>query len=171
MNHPETRRSRGADDDARKWAFLQRAPEEDARAPELQHVAQALQAASLGDQDRFAALCMAMARDGVRYQLDTERTGSEDIAGYTRPKESPIEILARGVDDCDGKARLFCGLAIAGGLRARMVPHWREGTLRHVSAEVWRGGQWVPVEPTAKRARMGETYRQVPKGLHGEIET
>lgn len=171
MQPLQLRLSRGADDDARKWAFLQAAPVEDARSPELQHIAGLLMGASLGDVGRFVALAMALARDGVRYQLDTARVGGEDIAGYTRPSESPIAILERGVDDCDGKARLFVGLCLAGGVRARMVPYWSGQTLRHVAGEVLLGGHWLPCDPTAARARVGEVYTQVPRESDGRILT
>lgn len=154
--------------DRKKWAFLERAPEHDALDPGLQDVARALWRASLCRPLVFAHLVHALARDGIRYQTDTKRTGGEDIAGFTRRQSYPLEPLERGTDDCDAKARLFVALCRAVGLRARMVPRWDGETLRHVSAAVTIDGKELAAETILARARLGETAEQVPeeKGTH-----
>lgn len=154
-------------DDRKKWEFLARAPERDARDPELVRIARFLWFAALGKPWPFAHLCAALARDGIRYERDVARTGGEDIAGFTRGYRSPLEALRRGVDDCDAKARLFVALCRACRLRARMVPLWRGDELQHVSAEVFLDGEWQPVELTLARARVGDAPRDVPTEKDG----
>ncbi len=109
-----------------------------------------------------AAIIHTIARDGIRYQLDTARVGHEDIAGVTRPDEHPFAVLRRGVDDCDAKASLFVSLARAAGLEAEIVPLWRGPVLQHVFARVRIGGAWLPVELTLARARLGDEPFSVP---------
>lgn len=158
--------------DREKWAFLERAPAHDARDPGLQDVARSLWRVALcvgpSPHEPFARLAHAVARDCVRYETDTKRTGGEDIAGFTRRQGHALEALERGTDDCDAKARLFVALCLAAGLRARMVPRWEGETLRHVSAAVTINGRELAVETILARARLGETAEQVPteKGTH-----
>lgn len=153
-----------------KWARLNALSDRDARAPEMKTIAEILQRVARGEPDRFVALALAVARDTVRYVSDTARTGGEDIAGITRPYESPFEVLQRGADDCDGKARLVVAILLAGGATARLVPWWDRitGDLAHVSAEVFRGGKWLHLEAILARARVGETPDQVPTEASGE---
>lgn len=162
--------------DREKWAFLERAPARDAADPVIQDVARSLWRVALGTGETgerarraFAHLAHALARDCVRYETDTKRTGGEDIAGFTRRQGHTLEALERGKDDCDAKARLFVALCLAAGLRARMVPRWEGETLRHVSAAVTIGGRELAVETILARARLGEVAEQVPyeKGAHG----
>lgn len=163
----------------RKWEFLQRAPERDARNPGLRQVARHLLVAAGGRHRHrvFAHLAHALCRDGIRYRSDTARTGAEDIAGLTRDPQQgdALDAWHRGEDDCDGKARLFCALCLAVGLQARMVDHWKptaheDGAerLAHVSAEVSLDGRWLPVELTLARARLGERGEEVPKERNGQ---
>ncbi|MBK8997446.1 MAG: hypothetical protein IPM35_17090 [Myxococcales bacterium] len=162
--------------DREKWAFLERAPARDAADPVIQDVARSLWRVALGTGETgerarmaFAHLAHALARDCVRYETDTKRTGGEDIAGFTRRQGHTLEALERGKDDCDAKARLFVALCLAAGLRARMVPRWEGEVLRHVSAAVTIGGRELAVETILSRARLGEVAEQVPheKGAHG----
>lgn len=157
--------------DRAKWDFLQRAPAADARDPELARLAGALAAVSARARQparAFAHLAACVARDCIRYERDTARTGGEDIAGLTRPPAPALEAFRRGVDDCDAKARLFCALCLAAGTRARMVPLWRGDELQHVSAEVLLDGQWEPVELTLARARVGDRPKDVPREGDGQ---
>ena len=152
-------------DDLQKWAFLAQVPYRDAEALEIRRRAAGLMQAA-GDCPRcFAHLALALARDCVAFVRDTQRTGGEDIAGYTREptEQDATEALARGRDDCDAKARLFVALCLAAGLSARMVPLWKGGALSHVSAEVWLDGVWQPAETTLARARLGESPDRIPK--------
>jgi len=159
-------------DDLAKWAFLAQAPYRDAKHPRIEKIAAGLDLAANGDARCYAHLAHALARDCIRYVSDTQRTGGEDIAGYTRePGElDAVEALDRGRDDCDAKARLFVALCLARGLTARMRPLWRRSAdgdkLQHVSAEVLLGGRWQPVETTLARARLGEEPERVPKEAH-----
>ena len=43
-----------------------------------------------------------------------------------------------------------------------MVPTWHGDQLQHVSAEVELDGQWLPVETTLARARLGDRAADVP---------
>lgn len=153
--------------DRAKWEFLERAPARDARDPKLKRIAEFLWHAAEGRRLHFVKLCAALARDCIRYQIDTERTGGEDIAGFTRSYRSPLEALRRGVDDCDAKARLFCALCLACRVPARMVPLWNGAELQHVSAECQPGAEWLPVELTLARARVGEQPGDVPTERNG----
>lgn len=110
----------------------------------------------------FALLCHAIARDGVPYRSDTQRTGGEDIAGLTRPPEHPFAVLRREGDDCDAKARLFVALCRAGGLQAEVIPLWKGGALQHVFSRVRLGPVWESAELTLSRARLGDEPQTVP---------
>src|SRR4030042_428979 len=147
-----------------KWHFLAEAPERDARDTRVQTIAGALLGAALRNARVFLCLAHALARDGIRYERDIARVGSEDIAGLTRPvaPNDPIDALVRGRDDCDAKARLFVALCLPAGRPARMGGGGRQtghGTqmLAHVSAEAFLDRGWLPVELTLARARLGET--------------
>jgi transglutaminase-like putative cysteine protease len=157
--------------DREKWAFLQQAPARDALDPRVRALAARLsEAADLPGGSwpercrRFAMLAHTVARDWIRYQSDTDRTGGEDIAGFTRPPApgDAFEALGRGLDDCDAKARIFPALCLAAGIPAEMVPRWEGEKLAHVSARVWITGGWPPVETILARARLGETAESVP---------
>ena len=151
-----------------KWNFLRDAPANDARNPVLRRLAHHLKEAAFGNPWRFATLAQSVARDWIQQVTDTVRIGREDIAGLTRvPKpDDAIDALKRGKDDCDAKARLFVALCIAAGVPARMVGWWSKGTdvrdLVHVSAEVFLGEKWRPVELTLSRARLDELGTNVP---------
>jgi transglutaminase-like putative cysteine protease len=160
--------------DAAKWAYLERAPRRDATHPSirrlatmLMHAAQLSHPPSLPVQRmRFVQLAFTVARDWIRYEIDSDRVGREDIAGFTRqPKpDDPVDALFRGVDDCDAKSRLFAALCLAQGVQARIVPHWEHGGLAHVSAAFSTdGATWIPVELTLSRARIGDTAKDIPK--------
>lgn len=160
--------------DAEKWEFLAHAPERDAQDPELRRRAHALWIAAGQVPRVFVALAAALCRDGIRFVRDTARVGSEDIAGYTRQPRpgDATEALRRGVDDCDAKARCFVALCRAVGIKAKMMPLWRElpdgPMLQHVFAAVDLAGQWLPVELTLARARPGDWPTKVPKETSGK---
>jgi transglutaminase-like putative cysteine protease len=156
--------------EARKWEFLRTAPQNDAHDPKLRAVATAFKAASLGNARWFALLAHCLVRDCVAYETDIDRTGHEDIAGLTRAPgpDDAVDALERGIDDCDAKARLFVALCLCAGLEAEMVGYEKDGDLVHVAARVKLGGQWLNVETTLVRARLGEGFPHVPKEANGK---
>jgi hypothetical protein len=162
-------------EEQRKWEFLRDVPTRDANQTDfgapVQAVASHLWAiaqVSPWPEWCFAQLALALARDCITYQLDTDRIGREQIDGYTDPYCSPIEPLKRGVDDCDAKARLFVALCLARGIRAEMVDRWKNEQLAHVYARTLVAGPgqraptWSYAETILRRARLGETSDQVP---------
>jgi transglutaminase-like putative cysteine protease len=175
-----------AKSDWEKWLFLKSAPARDAESEEVQAAAQSLWAvASLSVNPRWAfiELAQAVARDLIRYVLDSDRVGREQIDGFTDPYGSPLAPLEHGADDCDAKARLFVALCLARRIRAEMVPGPGESEVRagarlkHVSARVWTSvpvwdpktktitesrEQWLEVETILARAKVGEKAEKVP---------
>lgn len=159
--------------DEEKWRYLERAPELDRSDRRVVELAAHLWEAANRDPRAFLELAHAYCRDVVLYMTDVEQFGGEDIA---RAGELG-DVIVRGVDDCDAKARLFVALCRAVRLDAEMVPHWRGKELAHVSARVkisgkWASrvhfsGSWLPVELTLARARLGEEPREVPKDTSG----
>ena len=169
-----------------KWVFLRDIPARDAQSPELRQVAAHLWAvACLSPNPRwaFVELAQATARDLIRYVLDTDRVGREQVDGFTDPYISPLEPIVRGADDCDAKARLFVALCLAQGIAAEMVPLPSEqaiaagSNLQHVSGRVFvsvpywdretreikeGAKQWLSVETILARAKAGETATRVP---------
>lgn len=134
--------------DREKWEWLKRAPFRDMHDQEVRRIAYLLRAAA-GDDRRFAFLAHTVARDWIRYQTDTARMGGEELG-------PPVVAIARGVDDCDAKARTFCALCLAAGLAAEMRDRWVGEELAHVFAAVKLEGQWLTVETTLARARIGD---------------
>jgi len=156
-----------------KWAFLYDAPAHDAQHPEIKRVAKHLFEAARHNPWRFATLAQSVARDWIKQVPDTHRVGHEDIAGLTDdPKpDDAIDALKRGADDCDAKARLFVALCLAAGIPAEVVGWWTKSDppdLAHLSAKVYLGGKWRPIECTLSRARLDELGTDVPfeKGQH-----
>lgn len=169
-----TRMARPVSDDLRKWGFLEAAPKRDALTAEVIELARRIgTVASLTPTADwcYANLALALVRDCIAYQLDNERMGREQIDGYTDPPVSPLLPLARGVDDCDAKARLFVALCLARGLDAQMVPRWKGPRLSHVYARVYLRGprnvapRWWFAETILRRARLGDVAENVPKEL------
>jgi transglutaminase-like putative cysteine protease len=162
-------------DELRKWQFLQNAPKNDAQAPEVQTLAaniREIARITAWPDWTFAYLALSLARDCIKYQLDSVRVSREQIDGFTDPPASPLLPLIRGVDDCDAKARLFCALCTAGGIEAEMVPRWKGDELAHVYARVRLPMQanrfeWRFVETILRRATIGEESGHVPK----EVDT
>ncbi len=171
-------------DDEEKWEFLRTAPAVDAREPIVAELASLLwAAATIGraiggkkdrDQENYCRLAMAFCRDVIRYESDTIRTGGEDI----QHKGELSDILRRGTDDCDGKARLFTALCLARGIPARMVDHWKDDPrapngrdLYHVSSETDLPGAAKPVqvELTLYRARAGDNPSEFPRSVPHEV--
>lgn len=161
-------------EEQRKWEFLKQAPSEDARTNPIVNIAQCLghvAGRSPWPQWAFAKLAMAVARDCIQYQLDSDRVGREQIDGYTDPERSSDAALRRGYDDCDAKARLFVALCLAAGIAAEMVPRWKGERLAHVSGRAFvqgpgeTGARWYPAETILARARLGDVAEAVPKEL------
>lgn len=150
-------------DDAAKWAFLRDAPALDARDYRVSLLAARLWDASDGSPRTFAILAQAFARDVIIYRTDTEQFGGEDIA----PAGQVGDVIERGIDDCDAKARLFVALCLAEHIPARMVSKWIGAELSHVSAIVTIDGKDLPVELTLARARLGDLPRDVPREVTG----
>lgn len=147
--------------DLEKWKWLEEAPHSDIAAPGIRNIASHLWQACLKRPVLYAHLAAAMARDGIKYQIDTARVGHEDLG-------HPLEALYRGVDDCDSKSRLFVALCLAVGIPAKMQPLWRGSFLQHVYAAVYLNKKWFPVELTLSRARIGDTPERVPKEIAGK---
>jgi hypothetical protein len=141
-----------------------------------QHIAKSLKAVaswSARPRPTFWALAAALCRDTMRYQADSDRVGHEDIAGLTRAYEPATKALARGVDDCDTRARLFVAIVRAADEQAELAPKFdAEGRLEHTYARVWTGAGWLPVEFTLARARLGDEPAlnpdDVPKETTGQ---
>ena len=163
--------------DREKWAYLAAIPEIDARHPAIVRLAAGCLELGAGDRRRALIIAHAVAGRAIRYQLDTPRTGGEDIAGLTRPPQpdDAIDAWRRGVDDCDAKARLFVALALNLKFKARMAPIWsstQPDKLEHVFAQVFSGSAWLDVEVTLARAVIGEYPRRIPKEENGKwLET
>ena len=171
-------------DDDEKWEFLRTAPAVDAREPVVAELGRILwSAATIGalvggnrerDQENFCRLAMAYCRDVIRYESDTTRTGGEDI----QHKGELSDILERGTDDCDGKARLFVALCLAAKIPARMVDHWKDDPrapsgrdLYHVSGvvDLPEHPAPVPAELTLYRARLGDNPSDFPRSVPHEV--
>ncbi len=150
-----------------KWAFLKDAPAHDAQHQQIRELSGHLMAAASGNPWRFVTLAQSVARDWIKQVTDTVRIGREDIAGLTRvptPNDA-VDALRRGVDDCDAKARLFVALCLAAGVPAEIQPWWSKSQprdLMHVSAKVFLGHKWRPIELTLSRARLDELGTDVP---------
>jgi transglutaminase-like putative cysteine protease len=155
--------------DREKWTYLSAVAMRDAEHPGIVRLASLCLELGAGDRRRALVLAHAVAGRGIRYRLDTDRVGAEDVAGFTRPArgDDPLDAWRRGVDDCDAKARLFVALALALGFRARLAAIWRQGVLAHVFAEVDRGSGWESVETTLARAVIGEAPTDVSKEGNG----
>lgn len=169
-------------EELRKWEFLRDVPTRDAASTETRGNDElrliALSLASVANfspwpQWSFANLALGLARDCIRYQLDSDRVGREQIDGYTDPYISPIDPYTRGYDDCDAKARLFVALCRCRGVIAEMVPRVNGSKLAHVYARAFVKGpgdvvaRWYLAETILRRARLGDIAEDVPK----EIET
>lgn len=167
-------------EEQRKWEFLRDVPLRDATSTEtfgneaLRQIAGHLSAvASLSPWPQwcFSNLALALARDCITYQVDSDRVGREQIDGYTDPYISPLEPFTRGVDDCDAKARIFVALCLAVQLHAEMVPRKKGTKLAHVYARVFCQGpdekapRWYLAETILRRARLGDIAESVPKEL------
>lgn len=121
-------------------------------------------------------------RDGIRYVQDfrvTEGTRGEEFADA----ESAI---ARGYEDCDGKARLFVALVRAAeilrraGAEARIRPVFKKHPVEfiHVQAEVrWPGslhhpgamaGGWLLAELILADCEIGVDPDAMPRGPNGQ---
>lgn len=154
--------------EALKWEFLKNAWREDSRLPMISVISKGLMLGCFGNAHRYCKMALAYARDGIRYEGDTPRTGGEDIAGFTRPGTIEAD-LRRGSDDCDLKARLFvalCRCPVA-SLEAEMLPVVEltaaGPVLTHVRAQVKINGKWYTAEPSLARARLGEVPADVPR--------
>jgi hypothetical protein len=162
------------DEEQRKWKFLEQAPTNDAQTDEIRELCAligAIARRSAHPEWCFCSLALALARDCIAYQLDTDRVGREQIDGYTDPQGPADLAFTRGVDDCDAKARFFVAICLAGGFQSEMVPRWKGEQLSHVYARVFCRGpsdqqkRWWFAETILRRARLGDVAEQVPKEL------
>lgn len=149
----------------RKWRELQQATERDFKTPLMQRLGHFLLQLCNGNEERIAKVALCLANECIAYESDLQRVGAEDF-------DEPDNVWRRGVDDCDGKARLFIALCRAADVHAEIIPHWKpdamnpqELWLSHVSARVRVAGAWQPVELTLKRAQLGEVGADVPKEM------
>ena len=154
--------------DLEKLAFMNAGAARDAKHPEISRVARALVANIRPDDWRgMASEIHRFVRDGIRYTHDPNRR---------ELLMSAADTLARGADDCDGKARLAVALARAAGLEAVVWPKWRGPVLAHVQWGVkWPGSErdpraqlpatglglparreWIVGEVTIKGAELGD---------------
>lgn len=159
-------------EEQRKWEFLKRAPIDDAKTAEIIELARPLMLVARASPWRdwcFSQLALALARDCIRYQLDSDRVGREQIDGYTDPQPRRDEPLRRGTDDCDAKARFFVALCLSMGVVAEMVDRWKGDRLTHVYAKCFVQGpgepmpRWYFCETILRRARLGDVAEDVPK--------
>lgn len=145
-----------------KFNMLQSLAHRDAIDPVVVAFASKLAAPHAPDDwHGIAREIFAFVRDGIRYQHDPDR----------REELAPARlVLARGWDDCDGKARLAVALMRAVGLDAQIVPLWRRGQLAHVSIRVRFPGSeraagnvagWLPGELTIRGAELGDNPRRI----------
>jgi transglutaminase-like putative cysteine protease len=168
-----------------KFEALKRLTIKDSTTPQLRFIADRLAECSMRRQETYVQLAFALAGRCISYQLDSERVGKEDIAGFTRPSRTTdaLEALERGSDDCDAKARLFVALCLARGVRAQLMPVWRcrdgqltfastpempTDELAHVYGAVWMLGAWHWAETTLARACLGDHPLVVPKEKSGQ---
>lgn len=117
------------------------------------------------DQEGVIRDLHSFVRDSIRYQRDPNR--EEQFA-------DAATVLARGYDDCDGKARLFVALCRAGGLEARIRPVFDgHRDFVHVQAEArWpgserhpkqQGGGWLLCELIERWANIGDDPDAIPR--------
>jgi hypothetical protein len=178
-------------DSRKKWAFLRDAPAQDAKTPEIKHIA-----AWAGLMVKnFACpwwsrvhVLHAIARDCISYKTDVSRVGREQIDGFTDPQGPADASLVRGLDDCDAKARLFVALCLASNIPAEMVPLPSAGAIEagqnlgHVYARVWMPRRiveknsvresptdfaWHTTETILSRAIVGCDPMETPKECAG----
>jgi transglutaminase-like putative cysteine protease len=150
--------------DLEKWNWLKEAPHSDVKSRQIIIIARGLKQASFGSDTLYAHLALAIARDGIKYQIDTERVGREDLG-------HPINALFRGVDDCDAKSRLFVALCLAVNIPAHMEGVWNNGRLQHVYGRVYLNSKWYSAETTLSRARLGDNPMDVPREKSGKLLT
>lgn len=120
-----------------KARYLDAVASMDARLSSVAARAQWLSAGGTADRGALARRVHQFVRDAIRYVRDE---GGEEFA------DSSV-ILARGYDDCDGKARLFVALCRRLGLQARIRPVFSSPRdFVHVQAEVrWPGSEREPL--------------------------
>lgn len=127
---------------------------------------------TLPERQRCQAL-HAFCRDGIRYVRDP--SGREELADCET-------ILGRLIDDCDGKATVFCTVAPLVGIEARMRAVFpRPGDFRHVQAEArWLGSHrrpdastdgWVLCEFICEGVELGEGSERARRDEAGKIIT
>lgn len=135
------------------------------------------------DPETRARQIQRWVRDHIHYEHDYR------VTAHMRGEEfaDPETVLARGYDDCDGKAQLFVSLVRAAeilkpiGLAARIRPVFKKHPLDfvHVQAEVLFHGSkvqfpnaepdgWVITELILKGCELGQNPDDCPRGPHGE---
>ncbi|SRR6266545_2762709 len=141
-----------------KLAKLRRQASADARDPEIVRFASALARPYRADDWLgISRTVYRWVRDGIRYQHDPDL--QEEFAPSS-------EILSRGWDDCDGKAKLCVALLRALGLDAEVHPVWRGPYLAHVQVRVRFPGSesirghvkgWLIGDLTIANAELGQS--------------
>lgn len=163
---------------AEKAAWLDAAASLDARLPIVRQIAGTIAAArSPNDLEGLAHDLHTFVRDRIHYVRD----------GVDEEFADAATVLARGWDDCDGKARTFVAMVRAvgapDGLRARIRPVFNahpvdpKGEFVHVQAEVsWPGSTkspladghgWLLSELILKDCPLGADPNDLPRGPDG----
>jgi len=169
----ETRRHLRFKDDREKLAFMREGASRDALKAPIRELAIRLTRRFPPDAwARQIEEIQKFVRDGIRYVHDPRRR--EELA-------DALTVLSRGVDDCDGKARLTAALGHALGMDATILPVWKGPVLAHVQAGFkWPGSDkyagekkdlegrpsptgYVVAETTVKGVKLGQSPFSVPK--------
>lgn len=153
-----------------KAAWLASAALDDACCPVVEQAASLF--CDLPLESRATAI-HAFVRDGIAYVRDPDRR--EQFA-------DSAQVLERGWDDCDGKARLFVAMCIAAGLEAKIFPRFDgAGQFVHVQALVkWPGSEarpdatgagWVLAELILAGVELGQGLESAQYNDAGEVIT
>lgn len=143
-----------------KARWLDGAARLDATDPRI--YATAMQWGGIGTDREVAERLFTAVRDRIRYAPDEARGVRQEVLADS------ATVLARGWDDCDGKARALVALALARGIPARIVACWSGRDFVHVAAELRLAGRWIHADPTLRRAALGQSWREVPRESNGE---
>jgi transglutaminase-like putative cysteine protease len=154
-----------------KAQWLDSAASLDANLTAVRHLAgRFARAAGANQWGQLARDLHRFVRDSIRYVHDP---GSEEFA------DSAV-ILARGYEDCDGKARLFVALCRSCGIDARIRPVFKKHPIDfvHVQCEVrWPGSAlessstadgWMLAEIILHGCEIGQDPDTCPRGPGGK---
>lgn len=164
----------------------------------LQFATPERKAAWLGGQARLDAMLRPVQQKALRFLNPSAMARVLDVFAYVRDeiryvRDPPPEqfadaavILARGFDDCDGKARTLCALLTAAehispvGVECELVPVFpMPGYFSHVAARVrwpkshlFRGADadgWVRAETILKGVNLGEGSESAQRDSKGNF--